>query len=151
MTKTRERPTPEYASNTPRDAILETLSPERLRGAKVITEPITLAALRRRVAKLVEPEDGHRVTLIVCYHDGAKQWYVYSLSAAAESKENRFLLYVIPQESRVTPFITKRHGQKGYRTLETLIRQFTDMCTASTILAGSRQLSWPVGAGNCRG
>ena len=26
-----------------------------------------------------------------------------------------------------------------------------DICTASTILAGPRQLSWPVGVGNCRG
>ena len=86
-----------------------------------------MTKLRRMVEKLEKPEDGYSLAAIVCYDDDEEQWYVFSLSVKGSSLVGRSLLYAIPGVGRMTPFVTKRQTPKGYRTLETLIRQINDI------------------------
>jgi hypothetical protein len=123
-----------YTGLAPRRDFLEAIPPEELRSAKVISEPITLTKLRRMVEKLEKPEGGYSVNATVCYDDEEEQWYVFSLAVGSDGLERRYLIYAIAGVGRITPFITKRHVPKGYRTLETLIRQINDIFGNETSL-----------------
>ena len=114
----------------------ENLTAEQLRGAKLITEPISVVALGREVAKLKKPEEGFCPELIIHYSPYDKQWYLLHLNVEeGVGKQRRILLYAIPARDRMTLLITKRHAQKGYKSLDTLVRQMTDMFGKATRFA----------------
>ena len=116
-------------------------SAEELRGAKLINEPITLTALREHVAQFDEPEEGYSVMLMIGHgpndvDESERRWYVYSIDVFfTDDDSHRKLLWAVPGVGRFTPLITKRQVQKTYRTLETLIRQFTEIFGRETDLA----------------
>ena len=108
-------------------------SAEELRGAELINKPITLTALREYVAQFDEPEEGYAVMLMVGHglndvDEGERRWYVHHIDVFfTDGDAHRKLLWAVPGVGRFTPLVTKRQAQKTYRTLETLVRQFTEI------------------------
>ena len=126
MTKTK-------AKSPPWENILNAVVEASRGGAKIITEPMTLSAFRQVVAELEEPEEGYTAFLMVKYNEEEKFWYVFCVQAHSKS-QGSLLMLALPPQHRFTPFITKRHVQKTWRSLETIVRQFTDIFGQSRFL-----------------
>ena len=106
---------------------LPSVSLETLAGAKVIAKPISVASLKRMVAKL-EPQEGRlSPSILVSYKDDSSECYVSALVVEAGDGTGRLALLVMTPPGRRTPLITKNHGEKIYKSLDKLIRQMIDV------------------------
>ena len=96
-------------------------------GALVLNKPFTLTQLRKLVESMAyRGISGLRPRLTVVQLDSG-EWAVATLIVVAEDAPDSMLLLAVPEKGSYTPFIIRRGGARRFRTLETLIKQFTEI------------------------